>query len=304
MVEMLGSTDVPHEKLTDTITRLYGYIPYRRGFMDRTALKSSLAVLDQNGVLGLFPEGGIWQMGERRIHSGVAWLSERGQAPVLPVYFDGTKGALQAGLALKRPSIKMTVGYLIPAATQANRISHKEFLRNYATKVMDAVDNLCPAGSRTYQNEILNEEFRIVIHLSDSDGSPVQIPPAIEITQGDFLAKFLHYPTILKIFKVNFKMPIEPLQALAAKPTARQINQACRLILNFLEKENPFFLTYRFGQKEGSSMQQGITELEKLTAWAEASGVNVDITPIRQYFDKAKQIEVVQKEQGVFDHWM
>jgi 1-acyl-sn-glycerol-3-phosphate acyltransferase len=54
-VEILGGGDVPHETITDMMARIVGYIPYQRGQMDRPALKRALGVLQQGGVLGIFP---------------------------------------------------------------------------------------------------------------------------------------------------------------------------------------------------------------------------------------------------------
>jgi 1-acyl-sn-glycerol-3-phosphate acyltransferase len=92
---------------------LYGYIPLFRGSIDQTGLKTALSVLKQNGVIGIFPEGGIWDEGLKEAKIGVSWLSYKSGAPVIPVGFVGMKGALKTALPLKKPKIEMNIGELI-----------------------------------------------------------------------------------------------------------------------------------------------------------------------------------------------
>lgn len=304
IVEMLGSIDIPHERLTNSIAGLYGFIPYKRGFVDRTALRLSLSVLKQGGVLGIFPEGGIWQIAERRVQPGVAWLSDKSQAPVLPIYFDGTAGAIQAAKKFKRPKLTVTVGNLIPPVKIPANANSKEFLHQYAEKVMDAVDELKPASAHNQSARIRSESFLLEYRIFDQSGTEIVPEPEIEIRHAAALAKLLQYPTILKIFKVNFRMPIDALQKLSTKPSANAIAAACTPILNYLAVENPFLLTYRFGPKDGDAMLQGLMELQKLSLWCAQSGYTLSMVPIRKYFDVELNCEIVQTEQGEFKNWM
>jgi 1-acyl-sn-glycerol-3-phosphate acyltransferase len=84
-IEMLGAADIPHEKVSQFFSNLFGFIPVNRGHMDRPALNSALNILDQNGIIGIFPEGGIWEPGFMRAQSGTAWLSFRGKLQFYPL---------------------------------------------------------------------------------------------------------------------------------------------------------------------------------------------------------------------------
>lgn len=304
IVEMLGSIDIPHERLTNFIAGLYGFIPYKRGFVDRTALRLSLSVLKQDGVVGIFPEGGIWQISERRVQPGVAWLSEKSQAPVLPMYFDGTAGAIQAAKKFKRPKLTITVGKLIPPVSIPAQATPKEILHQYAERVMDAVDDLKPVSVRNQTDRIRDETFWLECQVADQSGKQIFLAPEIEIRHGAALAKLLHYPTILKIFKVNFRMPIDALQKLSTRPSAKAIADACVPILKYMATENPYLLTYRFGPKEGDAMLQGIKELQNLSLWCAQADYTLSVIPFRKYFDVDMKREVVQTEQGEFKDWM
>ena len=59
IIEFMGSIDIPHEKFIAAIIHAYGFIPVFRGNVTYSSMKTGVDVLKQNGVLGIFPEGGI-----------------------------------------------------------------------------------------------------------------------------------------------------------------------------------------------------------------------------------------------------
>jgi 1-acyl-sn-glycerol-3-phosphate acyltransferase len=73
---------------------------------DAAAIRASLRVLSEGGVLGIFPEGGIERPPEQLLPfaPGVGLLVSRGRARVLPVVIDGTPVAPTAWGSLFRPS--------------------------------------------------------------------------------------------------------------------------------------------------------------------------------------------------------
>ena len=63
-----------------------GAFPVKRDTADRSAIRRALQVLEEGGVLGLFPEGTRSRTGELGdLHNGAALISLRGKSPVLPV---------------------------------------------------------------------------------------------------------------------------------------------------------------------------------------------------------------------------
>lgn len=303
-IEMLSAADIPAEKITEWISSFYGVIPIQRGSYDRSALSSALSVLQQKGVIGLFPEGGIWQPGKMEAHPGIAWLSYRSGAPVLPIGFNDTTGALNAALSWKRPPLKMYIGELLsPASLPANK-PKKIYLQSYANQVMDAVHSLIPADDAPIKPGIENESFELILQVRDSSGSEIHLPEEISIDQPELLAKFFHRPAILKIFKVNLDLPIDVLQQLDTNPDPDQLAAAADLILEYLEKENPHLLTYRFGIQEGIGMQRSLEQLLRLCRWAAERGAQIKLQPIRRYFSTQENQEVTQIHQGKFQAWM
>ncbi len=302
-VELLGTADIPVEKITEIAGRLFGFIPINRGHMDRPAMNKALDVLRQNGVIGIFPEGGIWDAGAMRPQKGVAWLSYRASAPVLPVGFSGTLGAIGKALKMQRPRLEMNVGDLISAARLPEGRARKVYFEEFSALVMGAVRDLLPAADETLR-PVVDERFELEIAARDTSGETVSHPMGLEITHKTALAKLLHRPTILKIFRANLRLPIDPLQNLDSERDGKKVADAVELMLNYLREENPYLLAYRFGPREGRAMQDGLEELLALARWAARSGLALEVTPTRRYYSPEQEKEIVQIKQGAFGGWM
>lgn len=77
-------------------------IPIRRGAPDRTALTRALSVLENGGVLGVFPEGTRGEGKLETIQHGIGFLALRADCAVVPVLCTGTADALPKGRVLPR----------------------------------------------------------------------------------------------------------------------------------------------------------------------------------------------------------
>jgi 1-acyl-sn-glycerol-3-phosphate acyltransferase len=273
--------------------------------MERASLQQAVDVLRQGGWLGIFPEGGFWEPGAMRPQTGVAWLSYRAAAPVLPIGFGGTLGALGAALRLKRPTLKMNVGKPIPCARAVEGKARRVYLQEYAVKVMDGINALIPEGEKVEHGpRIENERFELEVVVQDADGGPQRVPAELEIAHRAALAKLLHRPGILKIFRKNYQMPIEALQSLDRAYEAKAIVEGAASIVHYLREENPYLLSYRFGGQEAEAMQLGVEELLALSEWAADKGLLLRITPVRRYYSLDQDKEIVQTKQDIFEDWM
>jgi hypothetical protein len=303
-VEMLGAADIPHEAVTTFFMEFFGCIPVRRGHADRAAMRSALAVLAQGGILGIFAEGGIWEPGGGRPQTGVAWLSQRTGSPVLPIGFGGTLGALAEARRLKRPRLTMRIGELIPAAQIPLGQARKPALESYAGRVMEAVRELLPEEDASRRAAVVNECFRLEVAVQGPDGSEQHLPTEVAIQHGTALAKLLQRPAILKIFRQNLRLPVAPLQDLEKAHDPAEIAQAVQSVLTYLEEENPYLLTYRFGPREGEAMRAGLVELLALARWADEASLQLAVTPVRSYYSPEQGQEVTETFQGTFEGWM
>ncbi len=303
-IEMLGAGDLPKEPIVELVEGLYWYISINRGAVDRPALRKALGILEQDGRLGIFPEGGTWEPGEMRAQTGVSWLSYRGKAPVLPVAFSGTFGALDKALKFKRPTITMTIGELIPAAELPDKKARKQYLQEYANHVMGAVRDLLPPDDPAVRSDVQDECFELEINLRDQDGDPRSVPQDLEIQHIESLVKFLHRPAILAIFSDDLELPVETLQNLHESPSASEVAEALGIVLETLATDYPYLLVYRFGPQQAEKMKHGLMELLALAEWADEEGLDLKIIPIRRYYSRETEEEVVQIEQEAYGAWI
>ena len=77
-------------------------IPIRRGTPHREALRQALAVLEQGGALGVFPEGTRGAGTLETVQHGIGYLALRAGCPVVPVVCLGTAEALPKGKRFPR----------------------------------------------------------------------------------------------------------------------------------------------------------------------------------------------------------
>jgi 1-acyl-sn-glycerol-3-phosphate acyltransferase len=304
-LEVIGQVDVRPERISAFSQWLYGCIPFWRGRMERAPLQQAVDVLRQDGWLGIFPEGGFWDPGAMRPQTGVAWLSYRAAAPVLPIGFGGTLGALGAALRLERPTLRMNVGNPIPCARAVEGKARKVYLQEYAVRVMNEISALIPEGEKVERGpRIENERFELEVVVQDANGGPQSVPDDLEIVHRTALAKLLHRPVILRIFRKNYQMPIEALQSLDRVYEAKTIIEGAASIVHYLREENPYLLSYRFGAREAEAMQLGVEELLALSEWAADAGHSLRITPVRRYYSLDQDKVIVQTKQDTLEDWM
>ncbi|MBN1583410.1 MAG: 1-acyl-sn-glycerol-3-phosphate acyltransferase [Anaerolineae bacterium] len=280
-IEPIGPGDIAPPPAMDAIARMYGYTPINRGSVDRAALTKALDVLRQGGVLGIFPEGGIWDTGAKPAKRGVAWLSYHAQAPILPIGFGGLEGALNAIFRLKRPRLAMNIGAVLSPVTLDKDKSRKACFQEAAAQVMQAVYDLIPDEYKPPRAEIVDERFELQVAIYDR-GQTVQPPADLSIGHAVALSKMFYRPAILRIFSKDLHRPVDALQRLETEHNPQVIAQAIQHMLDYVENENPNFFAYRFGNKEGLAMQTGLIELSALSRWAAGMGYTISIAPVRR----------------------
>lgn len=296
-IELMAAGEIPLDPRYAPLANSYGYIPIRRGAMDRQAMSMALEVLRQDGVIGMFPEGGIWESAFKRARTGVAWLSYHARAPIVPIGFGGIDGALAALMALKRPRLSMNIGTVMPPIEEERGKPLKAVLEDGARAVMSQIESLVPEEDKRRWNRIRDERFELKLAVFRPDGTPVEVPDALLPTQGDMLAKFFHRPLLLDVLTRNLHLPVEPLKRLNSEHDPSRLADAAQVALDYLN-QNPHFLTYRFGYDQGSEMRQGLLQLHDISRWAEAQGCRVRVTPIRRYRRRGSDEEIVEDNPG------
>jgi hypothetical protein len=239
-----------------------------------------------------------------RAQTGVSWISYHSNTPVLPIGFSGTLGAVGQAMKLKRPTITMEIGHLIEPLVKQTGTPRKVLFENYSEYVMSQVRDLISPNDPSLHPTIKDEVFEMDVRIQDSEGKSYSIPDGLHLDHATALAMFLHRPAILKIFRSNLKLPIEALENLHEIHEPQRIADATKPILHYLDHENPYLLTYRFGPKLADAMRSGLDELMALSTWAADRGLHLHLFPTRQFYSLVEQREVKQIQQGYFDHWM
>lgn len=110
-IEFLGGLQlVDAPGMVKWIPRLWGFYAVRRGSVSRTAMHAATAIMDQSGILAIFPEGGSWATVLRPARPGTAYLAVHTGAQVLPVGLDGLVDLFPRLRQGKRGRITVRIG--------------------------------------------------------------------------------------------------------------------------------------------------------------------------------------------------
>lgn len=284
LVEPIGAGDMPFDAGIDSLVSFYGYIPINRGNLDRKGMNQTLDVLNQGGVIGIFPEGGTWAPGKMAPQIGVALLSQRTGAPVVPIGFSGMQGALKTALRLKRPRLLMKIGEAIPAFPQSAEGVDKDHLLAYSRQVLDAIYTLISQEDKDLMP--IKELYQLSIETGD------EVIPSPD--WGPAFAHFLHAPVLMDSLKGNLKLPIGVLYGEDEHLDTSAMQSALAAVQDYL-KINPAFFTYRFGMEEGSQVADGIQGLKSLLENAEAAGKFVRFNSRGEITFKDGRVETYEK---------
>lgn len=109
-IEFIGGAEFPHApKIVKSLPKLWGYYPLFRGTGSRYALRAAEEILNQNGVLGIMPEGGAWAEALRPARPGAAFLASQTETKVLPLGIFGLNDIFPIRLG-KRPIATVRIG--------------------------------------------------------------------------------------------------------------------------------------------------------------------------------------------------
>ncbi len=109
-----------------------GFYPVKRGRPDRKAIKFACDILNNGGVLGIFPEGTRNKEGIGHAFNGAAYLSLKTESPILPVTIDVSGHSV-------RSEINITFHEIIKAPD--DKTVSKENLNNLTGIVMSKISS-------------------------------------------------------------------------------------------------------------------------------------------------------------------
>ncbi len=122
-----------------------GTFPVRRGEPDRKALRRAFQILEQGGVLVMFPEGTRSPDGRlQAAEPGAALIALRMGVPVLPVALVGSYRVLPKGARWpKFVPVRVRVGPLLNVPRVEGRLDH-QVLDTWGRRIMQEIAKLLP----------------------------------------------------------------------------------------------------------------------------------------------------------------
>jgi 1-acyl-sn-glycerol-3-phosphate acyltransferase len=110
-LEFVGGAQMPFApRIVRFLPKLWGYHAVHRGTGARDALRKAEDVLNTDGVVGIFPEGGSWASVLRPARPGTAFLAVRTGARILPVGIDGLVDLFPALFRGRRAQVRVCFG--------------------------------------------------------------------------------------------------------------------------------------------------------------------------------------------------
>lgn len=144
--EFLAGTQNPSAPwIVKSLPGIYGVIRVLRGTASRAALRESGQVLQQNGFIGVFPEGGSWAEVLRPARPGTAMIATLNAAPIVPIGIDG----MTALFKQRRPRVTVRIGEPIgPFSADGRGKTRRRQLDKISDTMMQAIADLLPPAQR------------------------------------------------------------------------------------------------------------------------------------------------------------
>ncbi len=134
-----------------------GVIPVSRGQRDTAATRAALGALENGEILGLFAEGKIAPTSEiLPFQSGVGVLALKSQAPIHPVYLDGTQRGKEMAASFFLPQ-RATIAFGPPLRFQRSSPAHGGV--EAVTRAIENSVRLLQTQARNYSNNNILQRY-------------------------------------------------------------------------------------------------------------------------------------------------
>jgi 1-acyl-sn-glycerol-3-phosphate acyltransferase len=134
------------------LLRLCGSIPTNRGGVDTAATKAAIRIVEQGGLVGLFPEGRINTSEQTLLpgRPGAAMIALKARAPVVPCYIHGAPyDGTPLGCLLMPATVRLEIGQPIDLSAYFDRAGDRELLDELSLAFLKAIAQL--AGDNDFQ---------------------------------------------------------------------------------------------------------------------------------------------------------
>ncbi len=176
-IEYMGGARMPNApRAVSWLANVYGVLPVYRGSVSRQALQASQQVLDQKGVLGIFPEAGSWAAVLRPPRPGAAYLASSTKAKILPIGLDGLVNVFPMLRKGKRARVNIRFGKPFgPYFVSEQGESDKDKLAAIGDEIMRHIAELIPYEQRgRYSEDAALRESAALVSAYPWEGRPEQ----------------------------------------------------------------------------------------------------------------------------------
>lgn len=152
-IVFMSKEEVFHNPLLGPLARGWRAFPVRRGVFDREALRRTEQLLDEEQVLGMFPESmrsATAQMQQGL--TGTALIALRKGATILPVGITGTEKIDGISIIFRHPTITVNIGepFKLPAIDGRLTKAHLGWSTDF---IMERIAELLPQSYRGYYED-------------------------------------------------------------------------------------------------------------------------------------------------------
>jgi len=154
-LEFVGGADLAHAPYwSRSIPFLWGYHPLYRGTGATDSIKTSVAILNLRGVLGVFPEAGNWATVLRPARPGVAFIAAQSGAPILPVGLVGLNDVFPSLGIGRRATIQFNIGKPFgPFKVDGNGRERRRQLDEIGHEIMRHIAEFIPPEKRGHYSD-------------------------------------------------------------------------------------------------------------------------------------------------------
>jgi 1-acyl-sn-glycerol-3-phosphate acyltransferase len=154
-IEFIGGFQMPNApSVVKWIPKMWGYYPVHRGTFSTDALRAAEAVLEQNGVLGIFPEAGNWATVLRPGRPGAAFLAVRTGVQILPMGFAHLNDVFPSLRERRRARVTIRIGELFgPFRAKGRGRARRSELEAIGHEIMGRIAALIPPEKRGHYSD-------------------------------------------------------------------------------------------------------------------------------------------------------
>jgi 1-acyl-sn-glycerol-3-phosphate acyltransferase len=151
-IEFVGGFRVPNAPASvGWLRKLWGYYPVYRGTGSQIAFRAAQAIMGQDGVLAIFPEGSSAYDVLREPRLGAAFMAARSEAEILPIGLDGFTEVFPDLRRGTRATVTVNIGEPFgPFSTTGRGRARRQQLEDIGHIMMKKVAALIPPERRGY----------------------------------------------------------------------------------------------------------------------------------------------------------